>query len=106
MKAARRIVLLFAILVVASSSLGLALPQLAKTVSAAGCEAPSIVFGRWKWCGYFYNRYEDPGDQVRLAGVPASVNTAGTFVSLVLGDYASGDTQRITEAVFFIREVI
>jgi hypothetical protein len=90
-------------LAIAGSSLGVALPQLVQHVAAAGCQSPSIMFGRWKWCGYFYNRFEDNGTSVRLAGVPGSVNNVQDFINLVEGDYFSGDTQKITEAVFIMR---
>src|ERR1700733_6415996 len=102
----RRFFLFAAALFIASSSLGLALPQLMGQAAAAGCEAPSIMFGRWKWCGYFFNKFIDEGDPVRTGGVPASVNNATDFINLVEGDYASGDAKKITEAAFIVREMI
>lgn len=78
----------------------------AHDAKAAGCTSPSIVFGRWRWCGYFYNKFEDTGLNVRDAGVPSSVNTAQEFINLVEGDYSSGDTHKITEAVFVVRTMI
>jgi hypothetical protein len=102
----RRLVLFAAVVIVAGSSLGVALPQLAQHASAAGCQSPALMFGRWKWCGYFYNKFEDSGTPVRLAGVPSSVNTAQDFINLVTADYLSFDTQKITEAVFIVRTMI
>ena len=69
---------------------------------AAGCQSPSIGFGRWKWCGYFSNKFEDSGQDVRIGGVPGTVNTAQEFINLVLGDYVSGDAHRQAAASFVI----
>ncbi|HEX7963551.1 MAG TPA: hypothetical protein VF466_03070 [Candidatus Saccharimonadales bacterium] len=102
----RRAVVMAAALTIIGSSMGLALPALTQRALAAGCVGPSIMFGRWKWCGYFYNRFQDQGGPVRAAGVPGGVNTAQSFINLVEGDYFSGDTQKITEAVFIVREMI
>lgn len=103
---ARRILILSAACGIALSSLGVALPALAKQALAAGCDPPAIMFGRYRWCGYFYNRFEDSGTVVRPGGVPSSVNNATDFINLVEGDYRSGDTHRITEAVFVVRTMI
>jgi hypothetical protein len=103
---ARRLLGITVALFIAGSSLGLALPALTQHALAAGCQAPSIMFGRWKWCGYFYNRFEDSGNNVRDAGVPGSVNNVGDFYNLIRGDYNSGNTHKIAAAVFVVREMI
>ncbi|HUC89579.1 MAG TPA: hypothetical protein VMR45_02155 [Patescibacteria group bacterium] len=96
----------FAVLVLVGSSLGLSSSFLTEKASAAGCQSPSIMFGRWKWCGYFYNKFQDSGPGVRNAGMPASVDSAQEFISLVEGDLFSGDAQRNTEASFIILTMI
>jgi len=101
-----KIVTVIALAAVVASGLSVGFPALSHKATAAACDPPSIMFGRWRWCGYFYNKYDDEGPQVRNAGVPAGVNTAQDFINLVEGDYASGDTQKITEAVFVVREMI
>lgn len=95
-----------AVLFIAGSSLGLALPSLAQKVGAAGCPPPPIMFGRYKWCGYFYSRFESNGGPVRAAGVPGGVNTAAAFLQLVNQDWSSGNAQKQTEAVFLVRTMI
>jgi hypothetical protein len=102
----RRIFAFVAIVFIVGSSLGMALPSMVQKASAAGCDPPAIMFSRWRWCGYFYNKFEDTGDQVRDAGVPAGVNNAQDFINLIEGDYSSGDTQKRTAAVFVVREMI
>jgi hypothetical protein len=103
----RRIFVFSAVVFIAGSSLGLALPILAqKAAAATACDPPSIMFGRYRWCGYFYNKFIDEGPSVRDGGVPAGVNNASDFINLVEGDYASGDAHKITEAVFVVREMI
>ncbi|HSW65917.1 MAG TPA: hypothetical protein VLI54_02160 [Bacillota bacterium] len=99
----RRILLVSVALFIASSTLGLALPQLAQKAMAAGCPAPDIMFGRYKWCGYFYSRFEDHGTYVRDAGVPASVNNVNAFISMLEGDLYSGDVHRNAGAATIIR---
>lgn len=101
-----KFVTIFVLAIVAASGLSVGFPALSHKASAAACDPPSIMFGRWRWCGYFYNRYDDEGPQVRIGGVPAGVNNAQDFINLIEGDYASGDTQKITAAVFVVREMI
>lgn len=74
--------------------------------ASAACASPSIVFGRWRWCGYWYNKFQDEGDAVRLAGVPGSVNTVAEFENLITGDLASGDKHKITAAKFIVLTMI
>lgn len=91
---------------VMGSALGAALPALVKQAAAAGCDPPAIMFGRYRWCGYFYNRFEDSGVEVRLAGVPSSVNNVADFYNLMWGDYNSGDSHKRTAVVFVVRTMI
>lgn len=81
---------------------GMALPQ----VVTAACQSPSIVFGRWKWCGYFYNQYEDDGSPVRSGGVPGGVNTVAAFVNLLKNDLDTGSANNRTGASFVIRTMV
>jgi hypothetical protein len=108
MKRVGQIVVFTMIALVLSTSLGLGLPGLAQKASAAGCTGPSIMFGRWKWCGYFYNRFFDNGPSVRVQpdgfnGVPGYVNTGQEFADMVVNDYFSGDQQLYTEGSFTMR---
>jgi hypothetical protein len=102
----RRAFVVLAVAFIAGSSLGLALPQLAHKAAAAGCDPPSIMFGRWRWCGYFYNKFYDDGEVVRDGGVPGSVNNANDFINMIENDYASGNAKKITAAAFVVREMI
>ncbi len=109
MKYVRRLLVFLVAALVAVSALGVALPSLAQNAAAGTvgtCKPPPIMFGRNEWCGYFSNTYEDFGPNVRAAGVPASVNTAQAFITMIEGDYKSGNRQRITEGAFVIRIVI
>ncbi|HSX34900.1 MAG TPA: hypothetical protein VLF62_04620 [Candidatus Saccharimonadales bacterium] len=101
-----KLVNIFAMAVIVGASLGAALPAFSNNAAAAGCDPPSIMFGRYRWCGYFYNKFEDHGDQVRDAGVPAGVNNVQDFINLIENDYKSGDVQKVTGAVFVVREMI
>jgi hypothetical protein len=89
---------------------GLGVPLLVlvpKTSAAAvACQGPAIAFGRQKWCGYFSNGGFNSGKDVRVGGVPGSVNTAQTLIALIEGDLNSGNTQRRTAAQFIILNMI
>jgi hypothetical protein len=90
-----------------AGALSVSAPSLIKMTSAqSACDPPSIMFGRWRWCGYFFNRFESSGVEVRLAGVPGSVNNVNDWYNLIWGDYNSGNTQRRTAAAFVVREMI
>ncbi len=65
-----------------------------------------VAFGRRRNCGYFKNEYKTSGEDVRIGGVPGSVNTAPEFIQLVENDLSSGNTQRITGAKFIILNMI
>lgn len=67
---------------------------------------PIIALGLRRNCGYFFNNYDTNGDDLRLGGVPSSVNTAAEFIQLVQNDLNSGNAQRITSAQFIILTMI
>lgn len=69
----------------------------------AACQSPAIMFGRYKWCGYFYNNFQNSGDDVRAGGVPASVNNATEFINMVISDWSSTNQHRKTAGAFIIR---
>lgn len=81
---------------------GMAVPQ----VVEAACQSPAIVFGRWKWCGYFYNNFQDSGENVRIGGVPGSVNNIGDFINLLEDDIDTSPGNRKTAAIFVIRTMV
>lgn len=107
-----RFAVVASILFIVGSSLGLGTFSSIQKAEAAGCASPSIMFGRWKWCGYFYNKFQDYGDGVRervsppLNGMPGNVDTAQEFIDLVKSDLWSGDEQRYTGAIFIIDTMI
>ncbi len=76
-----------------------------QTIEAApvACSGPIIGFGRQRWCGYFRNGGNDSGQDVRIGGVPAAVNTVQELIDLVQGDLNSGNAHRITGAQFIIQ---
>jgi hypothetical protein len=92
--------------VIAFTGLGIASVPLAEKAIAAGCASPSIGFGRWKWCGYWYNKYDPVGDSVRIGGVPGHVNTAQEFIDLMKSDMNSGNANWNTGARFVMRTMI
>lgn len=65
-----------------------------------------VAFDRRRNCGYFKNEYKTSGQDVRIGGVPGSVNTAARFIQLVEGDLTSGNAQRMTGAKFIILNMI
>lgn len=72
----------------------------------AVCRSGTIIaFGRRRWCGYFDNDQKTSGRDVRVGGVPASVNTAQRFIKLINDDLAAGG-QRRTAAQFIILTMI
>lgn len=75
-------------------------------VAEAACASPSIAFGRWRWCGYWLNRFDDSGDSVRIGGVPSAVNTPDEFITMIFNDLASGNANRVTGASFVIQTMI
>ncbi|HLZ14529.1 MAG TPA: hypothetical protein VKQ34_00900 [Candidatus Saccharimonadales bacterium] len=103
MRKSGRLTALLITAVTVFSSLWVGLVATPQSAWAATCQPPSIGFGRWKWCGYFYNWYEGSGGPVRNGGVPAGVQDAWSFINLILGDLGSGNTQRETAAKFIIR---
>lgn len=105
MRLSKRLLLTAMVLLTLAPTLGLGFLG-ASQVAAAGCQPPSIAFGRWKWCGYFYNKFQDSGDDVRIGGVPGNVNTAQTFINLIVSDLNSGDAHRITGAQFVVLTMI
>jgi hypothetical protein len=73
-----------------------------QSAAAAGCQGPPIGFGRWKWCGYFSNKFQDTGEDVRIGGLPVSVGSTSSFYNLMMADYVSGDAHRQAAASFII----
>jgi hypothetical protein len=88
------------------SSLGVSGLLGVQQVGAASCSDPVLWFGRARWCGYFKNQLVDFGEDVRVGGVPATVNTATEFINMVKADLGSGNAHRITEAQFVILTMI
>ncbi|HEY5667858.1 MAG TPA: hypothetical protein VIR03_01710 [Candidatus Saccharimonadales bacterium] len=105
MRTKRFILALGAFLIIAPL-IGSATVFVQQASAAASCSDPVAWFGRARWCGYFYNRLEQFGPQVRIGGVPGSVNTAQAFIDMVMGDLGSGNAQRVTEAQFVILTMI
>lgn len=108
----RRFVLL--ILVVAltlATPVGLAATMFVERVQAADPQCldgsrPIVALGLRRNCGYFKNNYDPMGDDVRVGGVPGSVNTAAELIQLVQNDLNSGNAHRITAAQFTILNMI
>ena len=67
---------------------------------------PIIAVGRRRWCGYFKNRFNDGGEHVRVGGVPAGVNRAEEFITLIENDLASSNNHRQTGAQFVVLTMI
>jgi hypothetical protein len=88
------------------STIGVAGLTMAQEVAAAGCGDPPVWFDRARWCGYFKDRLDQAGDDVRIGGIPASVNSVQELIDLVMGDLNSGNAQRRTGAKFLIYTMI
>lgn len=67
---------------------------------------PIVAFDRRRNCGYFKNEYKTSGQDVRIGGVPGSVNTVAEFIQLVETDLNSGNAHRMTGAKFIILNMI
>lgn len=90
---------LFAVLICSIFSAVLAPIAEARFVA---CSGPIIAVGRQRWCGYFHNIGNEPGQFVRPGGIPAHVDTVAEFIQLIEGDLASGNAWRITSAQFVV----
>jgi hypothetical protein len=107
MKIIRRIFLVFSAFLIVVTALGFGtLGTIEKASAQSGCTAPAIGFGRWRWCGFYYNRFQSSGDFVRPGGLPAYVNTAQEFIDLMGADLGSGNAWRVTGAQFVIHTMI
>jgi hypothetical protein len=101
----RRLCIVMVMAVLALTGLGFPAVQQANANPVA-CSGPVIAFGRQRWCGYFKNIGFNQGLEVRLGGIPASVNTAQEFINLVINDLNSGNAHRRTGAQFIILTMI
>lgn len=71
------------------------------------CQSGQIIaWGRRRWCGYFKNERNTSGLHVRVGGVPASVNRANDFITLIENDLKSSNAHRRTGAQFVILTMI
>ncbi|HSD56397.1 MAG TPA: hypothetical protein VLA92_04570 [Candidatus Saccharimonadales bacterium] len=75
-------------------------------VQAAGCGGTKLWFNRAAFCGYFKNQYDLYGTDVRVGGIPASVNTVTEFENMIIGDLNSGNARRRTGGLFVIYTMI
>lgn len=88
------------------TSFGIAGLSMVQQVAAASCSDPDLWFSRARWCGYFKDRLDDVGPDVRVGGVPSSVNTVQEFINLIMGDLSSTNTHKRTAAKFVIYTMI
>lgn len=97
----RRLAFLLVLPVVVLTSVFYPAPQ---EVDAApvSCTGPEVMFGRQRWCGYFRNSGYSMGEDVRIGGVPSSVNRVNEFINMIEGDLNSSNAQRRTGAQFII----
>ncbi|HEX3568638.1 MAG TPA: hypothetical protein VHT70_03085 [Candidatus Saccharimonadales bacterium] len=101
MRGIRKLHAVVGIIVILASVLAPA-AVMTESAAAAGCQSPSIGFGRWKWCGYFSNKFQDSGEDVRIGGLPVSVGSTSSFYNMIMADYVSGDAHRQAAASFII----
>jgi hypothetical protein len=106
MRLPKRFTLLAIAFGIFASTLGTALVALPQEVSAAGCGGTKLWFNRAPFCGYFKNKYDLYGQDVRIGGIPASVNTVAEFENMIIGDLNSGNKHKRTAALFLIYTMI
>jgi hypothetical protein len=102
----KRITLALVAFLIFLTTLGVGGVAFVQEVSAASCSDAKVWFNRARWCGYFKNRLDQVGLDVRNGGVPGSVNTATEFINMIKGDLNSGNAHRITGAQFVILTMI
>ncbi|HEU4914129.1 MAG TPA: hypothetical protein VFT16_01860 [Candidatus Saccharimonadales bacterium] len=105
-KLPKRISLALAAFLILFTSVGISSFAFVQEASAASCSDSKIWFNRARWCGYFKNKLDMDGLDVRNGGVPARVNTATEFINMIKGDLSSGNAHRITGAQFVILTMI
>lgn len=106
MKLPKRLTLLAVAFFIFAGTLVGALAVVQQEVSAAGCGGTKLWFNRAAFCGYFKNQYDLYGTDVRVGGIPASVNTVKEFENMITGDLNSGNARRRTAALFVIYTMI
>ena len=99
MNTLRRLSFLTIAIVFCTSAVGAFIPQSASAFTCSN--APVIGFGRQMWHGYFNNRCEQFGGQVRTGGV-GGVNTSQSFINLIYNDLHFGNAHQRTSAQFVI----
>lgn len=107
----RRLLSILAVCMILATPLSLVTTLFVERAQAAESQCldgsrPIVALGLRRNCGYFFNNYDTVGDDVRLGGVPSSVNTAAELIQLVQNDLNSGNAQRITGAQFIILSMI
>lgn len=105
MKLHKRLTLLAVAFFIFAGTLVSALAIVQQEVSAAGCGGTKLWFNRAPFCGYFKNQYDLYGSDVRVGGIPASVNTVKEFENMIIADL-SGNAHRRTAALFVIYTMI
>jgi hypothetical protein len=106
MKLPKRISLMAMAFFIFAGTLGAALTVMQQEVSAASCSGTKLWFNRAPFCGYFKNKYDLYGLDVRIGGIPASVNTVSEFENLITSDLNSGNNHKRTAALFLIYTMI
>lgn len=96
-----RLFIIFSLPVIALTGIFYPSPQDVEAAPVA-CSGPAIMFGRQRWCGYFKNIGFNSGSDVRLGGIPASVDHVQEFINMIDADLRSGNAQRRTGAQFVI----
>lgn len=94
---------IFAVGMLSVLVLCLFLPPVPAEAAPVACSGPVIGFGRQRWCGYFKNGGNNSGQDVRIGGVPAAVNTVQEFINLITVDMGSGNAHRLTGAQFIVQ---
>ncbi|HSX32236.1 MAG TPA: hypothetical protein VLF43_03170 [Candidatus Saccharimonadales bacterium] len=95
----RRVLIVCALFV--SAYVGLVAAPRAHAAPVA-CTGPVVAFDRQRWCGYFHNVGFDDGEEVRIGGIPGSVNTANEWINLIKDDLSSGNQHKVTAAQFVV----
>ena len=70
------------------------------------CVGPVLAFGRQNHCGFYNNLGQTTGNDLKVGGIPADVDTAQEFIDMITNDLNSGNAAAVTGAQFMIHTML
>ena len=73
---------------------------------SGAAKADPVVPDRAAWHGYFYNIFDNSGDDVFVGGIPSWVDSADEFISFIEGNLYGNNLQHSIGAAFIIQTMM